>query len=182
MYLVHRNANYSTDFGAADAPDRVNVQVWIGHVDTTSQTMSVEIVDMEPTGALAGPDGSFTGDTVLTTSALGAPITIGRSTRRPRRYRPDVDAVDAGYYLLRWRRGLIFPACSMMAAMLFALIPLRNAVPGNPPIGSVIDFASFFIAETVIAVALIGSVVIGYRTEIANELAAGESVELEART
>ncbi len=29
----------------------------------------------------------------------------------------------------------------MMAALLFALIPFRNAVPDNPPIGSVIDFA-----------------------------------------
>ncbi|WP_280831916.1 DUF4436 family protein [Mycolicibacterium frederiksbergense] len=79
-------------------------------------------------------------------------------------------AVTASYYVLRWRRGLVFPACSMMAAVLFALIPLRNAVPGNPPIGSVIDFVSFFIAETVIAIALIASVVIGYRIEIANEL------------
>ncbi|WP_286174772.1 DUF4436 family protein [Mycobacterium sp. DL99] len=269
MYLVHRNANSSTDFGAVDVPGRVNVQVWIGHVDTTSQTMSVEIVDVEPTGALAGPDGSFTGDTVLTTSALGAPITIGKgqtgsdapqtfavngtvtdypfdryhslmtfsatsdgatvpvavvissadpffrnvptapppSTDQPDG-RVDIDltstrsmptlvfavfvmvlmlglaaaAVTASYYILRWRRGLLFPACSMMAAILFALIPLRNAVPGNPPIGSVIDFASFFIAETVIAVALIASVVIGYRTEIANELTAGESVGPEART
>lgn len=67
--------------------------------------------------------------------------------------------------------GLIFPGCSMMAAILFALIPLRNAVPGNPPIGSVIDFVSFFIAETVIAAALIASVIVGYRVEIANELA-----------
>ncbi|MBN3511140.1 DUF4436 family protein [Mycolicibacterium septicum] len=59
----------------------------------------------------------------------------------------------------------------MMAALLFALIPFRNAVPGNPPIGSVIDFASFFIAETVISIALIASVVIGYRFEMANETA-----------
>jgi hypothetical protein len=264
MYLVHRNANYSTDFGAVDVPDRVDVQVWIGHLDTASQTMSVEIVDVEPRGALAGPDGSFARDTVLTTSALGAPITIGKGqtgTDTPRTFavngivtdypfdryqslmtfsvtadgvtvpvavtissadpffknvaaappesadqpdgRVDIDltstrsaptlvfavfvmvlmlglaaaAVTASYYLLRWRRGLIFPACSMMAAILFALIPLRNTLPGNPPIGSVIDFASFFIAETVIAVALIGSVGIGYRTEIANELAADESAE-----
>ena len=58
-------------------------------------------------------------------------------------------AVVAAFYMLHWRRGLIFPACSMMAAILFALIPLRNAVPGNPPIGSIIDFGSFFIAEAV---------------------------------
>lgn len=40
-------------------------------------------------------------------------------------------AVVAAFYILHWRRGLIFPGCSMMAAILFALIPLRNAVPGN---------------------------------------------------
>jgi hypothetical protein len=49
-------------------------------------------------------------------------------------------AALAAHYVLYWKRGLIFPACSMMAAILFALIPLRNAVPGNPPIGSIIDF------------------------------------------
>ncbi|AIC72124.1 Uncharacterised protein [Mycobacteroides abscessus] len=36
--------------------------------------------------------------------------------------------------------------------------------------GAVIDFASFFIAETIISIALIASVVIGYRFQMANEL------------
>ncbi|WP_422743075.1 DUF4436 family protein [Mycobacterium sp. WMMD1722] len=80
-------------------------------------------------------------------------------------------AVTAAFYALRWRRGLVLPACSMMAAILFALIPLRNAVPGGPPIGSLIDFASFFIAEGVISIALITSVVLGYRHDIAFERA-----------
>ena len=52
-----------------------------------------------------------------------------------------------------------------MAGMLFALIPLRNAVPGDPPIGSIIDFGSFFIAEATIAVSLISCIVIGYRQQ-----------------
>jgi len=263
-YLLHRNSNYTENFGAVATPDRVHVDVWISHVDTVSETLSVEIATVTPRGALADPDGGFRRDIVLTTSALGAPITIkqhdtgadtelrfavnGTITDYPfDRYTSlltfdaaDADgaslpvavsiwssdpffrnapsaasqedatghgaaitltstrstptmvfalfvmvlmlglaaaAVTASYYLLHWRRGLIFPACSMMAAILFALIPFRNAVPGNPPIGSVIDFASFFIAETVIAVALIASVVIGYRIEITNELAADESAE-----
>lgn len=29
LYPVHRNANYSTEFGAMNAANRVNVQVWI---------------------------------------------------------------------------------------------------------------------------------------------------------
>ncbi|KAA0111223.1 DUF4436 family protein [Mycolicibacterium sp. P1-5] len=72
-------------------------------------------------------------------------------------------ALVAAFYLLNWRRGLIFPGCSMMAAILFALIPLRNAVPGNPPIGSIIDFGSFFIAEAVISISLISSIIWGFR-------------------
>lgn len=76
-------------------------------------------------------------------------------------------AVTAAYFVLRWRRGLVFGACSMMAGILFALIPLRNAVPGSPPIGSVIDYASFFIAEIIISISLISSVVFGYRIHMA---------------
>ncbi len=87
-------------------------------------------------------------------------------------------AVTASYYALRWRRGLVLPACSMMAAILFALIPLRNAVPGGPPIGSLIDFAAFFIAEAVISIALITSVVLGYRHDITYERAEAEKAGL----
>jgi glycerol-3-phosphate acyltransferase PlsY len=63
----------------------------------------------------------------------------------------------------------------MMAGMLFALIPLRNAVPGSPPVGSIIDFASFFIAEAVIAISLISCVILGYRHEMEIERAAAEA-------
>jgi Domain of unknown function (DUF4436) len=86
-------------------------------------------------------------------------------------------AVVAAFYLLHWRRGLIFPACSMMAAILFALIPLRNAVPGNPPIGSIIDFGSFFIAEAVISISLISSIVVGFRHQRNIERAESASTE-----
>ncbi|APE19314.1 hypothetical protein BOH72_20225 [Mycobacterium sp. WY10] len=87
-------------------------------------------------------------------------------------------AVVAAFYILHWRRGLIFPGCSMMAAILFALIPLRNAVPGNPPIGSIIDFGSFFIAEAVISISLISSIVLGFRHQRSIERA--ESAVAEA--
>lgn len=75
----------------------------------------------------------------------------------------------AAYYALKQRKGLLFPACSMMAGMLFALVPLRNAVPGSPPIGSIIDFASFFIAAITIAVSLITCVAVGYRVQLVKD-------------
>lgn len=81
-------------------------------------------------------------------------------------------AAVAAYYVLRPKRGLHFSACSMLAGMLFALIPLRNAVPGSPPVGSIIDFASFFIAEAVISISLISCIVLGYRYEREIERAA----------
>ena len=87
-------------------------------------------------------------------------------------------AVIAAYFLQSGRRGLNFTACSMMGALLFALIPLRNAVPGSPPIGSVIDFASFFIAEAIISISLISTVWNGYRHEMASERAAAVQAEL----
>jgi Domain of unknown function (DUF4436) len=87
-----------------------------------------------------------------------------------------VAASTAAYYCVRWRKGLLFPACSMMAAMLFALVPLRNAVPGSPPIGSVIDFASFFIAAIIISISLITSVLVGYRVQLITERSEPEPV------
>lgn len=38
-----------------------------------------------------------------------------------------------------------------MAATLFALVGMRNAAPGGPPIGSPIDYIAFFWAEAIIA-------------------------------
>lgn len=90
-----------------------------------------------------------------------------------------IGAVVAAFYVLHWRRGLIFPACSMMAAILFALIPLRNAVPGGPPIGSIIDFGSFFIAETVISMSLISSIVVGFRHQRSIERAESAAEDTE---
>lgn len=85
-------------------------------------------------------------------------------------------AAVAAHYVLHGKRGLDLTACSLMAAMLFALIPLRNAVPGDPPIGSIIDFGSFFIAEATIAISLISCVVLGYRQQLKHEHA-----EIETR-
>jgi hypothetical protein len=78
-------------------------------------------------------------------------------------------AVIASGFIVSHRSGLIWPPMSFMGALLFALVPLRNAAPGAPPIGSVIDFGSFFIAEGLISLSLIAAVVLGYRVERAKD-------------
>ncbi|WP_176959901.1 DUF4436 family protein [Lentzea jiangxiensis] len=74
-------------------------------------------------------------------------------------------AVIAAWYAVKGRHGLLWPSMSFMGALLFALVPLRNAVPGTPPVGSVVDFGSFFIAEALISMSLITTVVVGYKVE-----------------
>jgi hypothetical protein len=47
---------------------------------------------------------------------------------------------------------------SFTAALLFAFATVRNAQPGTPPIGTYSDFISFFWAEVIIALCLVGLV------------------------
>ncbi|MGW6913043.1 DUF4436 family protein [Kitasatospora sp. NPDC054939] len=67
--------------------------------------------------------------------------------------------------LLRGRQGMVWPPLGWMAATLFALIGMRNAAPGSPPIGSLIDYVAFFWAEGIIAASLAVTVVSGSRIE-----------------
>ena len=53
------------------------------------------------------------------------------------------------------RRRKVEPTLAgFMAALLFALIPLRNALPGVPPLGAWMDFLVFFWVEIAIMLAL----------------------------
>ena len=73
-------------------------------------------------------------------------------------------AVFAGaLVLVRKHEGLVWPALGWMAATLFALVGLRNAAPGSPPIGSVMDYAAFFWAEGIITASLAWAAAIGFR-------------------
>jgi Domain of unknown function (DUF4436) len=65
-----------------------------------------------------------------------------------------LSVLGAAWIIVRQRRGLIWPALGWMAATLFALVAVRNAVPGLPPIGSLFDYASFLWAEAIVAVSL----------------------------
>ncbi|MBV2153264.1 DUF4436 family protein [Kitasatospora sp. SUK 42] len=71
----------------------------------------------------------------------------------------------AAWLIVRQRRGIVWPALGWMAATLFALVGMRNAAPGSPPIGSLLDYAAFFWAELLVAVGLIMVVVRGARVE-----------------
>jgi hypothetical protein len=80
-----------------------------------------------------------------------------------------VAALFAAWYTASGRLGLFWSALGFLGTLLFALIPLRNAVPGDPPIGSLIDFAAFFIAEGVVSISMIVTVLHGYHIEISHK-------------
>jgi hypothetical protein len=65
-----------------------------------------------------------------------------------------LSVLGASVIIVRQRRGLPWPALGWMAATLFALVVVRNAVPGSPPIGSLFDYAAFLWAEALIAVSV----------------------------
>lgn len=85
-------------------------------------------------------------------------------------------AVMAGAEVLyRGGQGLVWPSLGWMAATLFALIGMRNAAPGSPPIGSLIDYVAFFWAEGIIAASLTVTVVAGTRVEHRKRAEAGST-------
>ncbi len=66
-----------------------------------------------------------------------------------------LSAVLVAVYVLFSARKAELGMLSWMAALLFAFPNIRNAVPGTPPIGSLVDFLAFFWAEALAAVALL---------------------------
>ena len=79
-------------------------------------------------------------------------------------------AVATGaWFVVSRRRGLVWPALGWMAATLSAIAGFRNAAPGSPPIGSLIDYLAFFWAEAVIAVCVFTVVTVGVSVERTRE-------------
>ncbi|MET8542069.1 DUF4436 family protein [Kitasatospora sp. NPDC004799] len=76
-----------------------------------------------------------------------------------------LSVLAAAGLIVRQRRGIVWPALGWMAATLFALVGMRNAAPGSPPIGSLLDYAAFFWAELLVAVGLTTVVARGVRVE-----------------
>jgi hypothetical protein len=88
-----------------------------------------------------------------------------------------IAALIAAWYVASGKLGLFWSALGFLGTLLFALIPLRNAVPGDPPIGSLIDFAAFFIAEGVVSISMIVTVLHGYHIEISNKKKKGTQID-----
>lgn len=65
----------------------------------------------------------------------------------------------------RNRLGLVWPAMAWMAATLFALAAFRGTAPGNPPIGSILDYTAFLWAEAIVVCSLTYVVVRGVLQE-----------------
>jgi hypothetical protein len=80
-----------------------------------------------------------------------------------------IASLVAAWYITSGRFGLFWSALAFLGTLLFALIPLRDAVPGDPPIGSLIDFGAFFIAEGVVSISMIVTVLHGYHIEISGK-------------
>jgi len=76
-----------------------------------------------------------------------------------------LSVLAGSWILVSRRRGLVWPALGWMAATLFALAALRNVAPGSPPIGCLLDYAAFFWAEILTAVAVVSVVAWGVLAE-----------------
>ena len=62
------------------------------------------------------------------------------------------------------RRRRFEPAFApLLATLLFAFPVVRNALPGIPPVGVLFDYAAFFWAESIVALALI-ALIAGWAT------------------
>jgi hypothetical protein len=74
-----------------------------------------------------------------------------------------LSVLGAALTIVSKKMGLVWPAMGWMAATLFALVGFRNAAPGSPPIGGLIDYGAFFWAELLTTAALVYVTVHGIR-------------------
>ncbi len=74
-----------------------------------------------------------------------------------------LSVLGAALTIVSKKMGLVWPAMGWMAATLFALVGFRNAAPGSPPIGALIDYGAFFWAELLTTASLVYVTVNGIR-------------------
>jgi hypothetical protein len=88
-----------------------------------------------------------------------------------------LSVAGAAWILVSQRRGLVWPALGWMAATLFALVGMRNAAPGNPPVGALLDYLAFFWAELLVAMSLACVAALGFWHERGTATAVGTVIE-----
>lgn len=65
----------------------------------------------------------------------------------------------SGFTCVMGDRKIELSMLGWLATLLFAMLPLRNAMPGAPPIGCLADYLSFFWAEAITAITLIAAAI-----------------------
>ncbi|SDE00310.1 DUF4436 family protein [Actinokineospora iranica] len=192
LYLAERGKPRNTlEAGPTAAATRVDNTLNVQRIDAATREVSAQY-QIEPTGQLADEAGQLTtinadsffqltksastpeaGVTVLATEVARSTATFAFALFvMVFMWGLAVAAVVAAWFVVGGRKGLLWPSMSFMAALLFALVPLRNALPGGPPIGSVVDFCAFFLVETLISASLITTVITGFIQERRTEAAA----------
>ncbi len=152
---------------ASDYPfDRYNVSVgWSASTGGTALPVAITFRDADPF-FVARPK-----ETAAGPARLDARVSRSRSTlilawfMIVAMWALALAVLGGAEVLIRKRQGLTWPAMGWMAATLFALIGMRNAAPGAPPIGSLMDYVAFFWAEGIIAASLTCTAVFAIRSE-----------------
>ncbi|WP_162929229.1 DUF4436 family protein [Streptomyces sp. YIM 130001] len=154
---------------ASDYPfDRYRTALAVGATVHGRQIpVTLHIRDLDP-AFLVGPDSTYYTEQV---AAVDSVVQRSRSTfilawfMIAAMWAVALAVVGACWLVVRQRRGLLWPALGWMAASLFALVGLRNAAPGNPPNGCILDYAAFYWAEALIALSLTRLVLHGVLVE-----------------
>jgi Domain of unknown function (DUF4436) len=148
--------------------DGYDAQVGFGAtMDGRAVPISMTFGDIDPFFHIATTDGGYQNDavelTVHVSRAQGTKFLAG--FMMVVMWALALSVLGGAWILVSRKRGLVWPALGWMAATLFALAGLRNTAPGSPPIGCVLDYASFFWAELLTAVGVVTVSAWGVLTE-----------------
>ena len=141
------------------------------NMDGQAVPVSMSFGDIDPFFHIATTDGGYQNDavelTVHVSRAQGTKFLAG--FMMVVMWALALSVLGGAWILVSRKRGLVWPALGWMAATLFALAGLRNTAPGSPPIGCVLDYASFFWAELLTAVGVVTVSAWGVLTEQSKE-------------
>jgi hypothetical protein len=141
------------EFAATQNGEGVPVLLTLDKVDSM---FALSITDYDASGGLGALDVRFDRSAGVLAFATFMMLTMWGLA---------IAVLLGAWHLVSRRRGLVWPAFGFMAATLFALGGFRNIAPGQPPIGSLLDYTAFLWAEVIIALSAVVSVVAGVLTE-----------------